>query len=140
MLNKRQEKDFERCEELSCCDCECSICAADQDNLTINELIKEAHENAVKHGFWENIDRLFITSEYGKNAVIGNLLMLVVSEVAEAQDGLRKGDTDNFKEELADVTIRLADLCGGLGIDLENEIIKKMEKNKNRPYKHGKKF
>jgi NTP pyrophosphatase (non-canonical NTP hydrolase) len=108
--------------------------------MYIKDLTKEAHQNALKHGFWEDIDRLFITSEYGKNAVIGNMLMLIVSEIAEAQDGLRKGDKDNFKEELADIVIRTADLAGGLGIDLEAEIIKKMEKNKKRPYKHGKKF
>ena len=108
--------------------------------MDIKDFVKEAHENAVKHGFWDDVDRLFITSEYGKNAVIGNLLMLIVSEVAEAQDGLRHGDMDNFREELADVAIRLGDLCGGLGIDLEAEIIKKMEINKSRPYKHGKKF
>ena len=108
--------------------------------MHIKDLTKEAHQNALKHGFWEDIDRLFIASEYGKNAVIGNMLMLIVSEIAEAQDGLRKGDKDNFKEELADIVIRTADLAGGLGIDLEAEIIKKMEKNKKRPYKHGKKF
>ena len=40
--------------------------------------------------------------------------------------------------ELADTFIRLLDLCGGLGIDIEQEIAKKSEKNKSRPYKHGK--
>jgi len=66
--------------------------------------------------------------------------MLIVGEVSEAQEGLRHGDIDNFKEELADVAIRLGDLAGGLNIDLEAEIKKKMEINKNRPYKHGKEF
>jgi NTP pyrophosphatase (non-canonical NTP hydrolase) len=46
----------------------------------------------------------------------------------------------NFKEELADVAIRLGDLCGGLGIDLETEILNKMAINESRPYKHGKSF
>lgn len=112
--------------------------------MEIKELIREAHQNAVKHGFWDNwqfIKQQQISghAESYYNA-IGNILMLIVSEVAEAQDGLRHGDMDNFREELADVAIRLGDLCGGLGIDLESEIIKKMEKNKNRPYKHGKQF
>ena len=55
-------------------------------------------------------------------------------------EALRQDDQDGFKEELADVAIRLGDLCGGLGIDLEAEIIKKMEKNKDRPSLHGKAF
>jgi NTP pyrophosphatase (non-canonical NTP hydrolase) len=66
--------------------------------------------------------------------------MLITGEVAEAHEALRKSDFDNFKEELADIVIRVADLAGGLDIDLEDEILKKMEKNTLRPYKHGKKF
>jgi NTP pyrophosphatase (non-canonical NTP hydrolase) len=116
--------------------------------MEIKELIKQSHENAVKHGFWEDWNKLqeeMFTIEcpelvYANNSAIGNMLMLIVSEVAEAQEGLRHGDRDNFREELADVAIRLADLCGGLDIDLEAEIQKKMEINKNRPYKHNKEF
>ena len=110
-------------------------------DLTVKKLVKEAHENAEKHGFWNDYKELEKNNDLvnGNNA-IGNRLMLIVSEVAEAQEGLRHGDYDNFAEELADVAIRLADLCGGLGIDLETEILKKMEVNKNRPYKHNKAF
>ena len=119
-------------------------------DLTVKELVKEAHGNAEKHGFWDDmespsngkiefhLDGLHYTSDT-LNA-IGNRLMLIVSEVAEAEEGLRHNDVDNFAEELADVAIRLADLCGGLGIDLETEIKKKMEVNKSRPYLHNKAF
>jgi len=140
MLTKRQEKDFERCEELSCCDCECSICAANQNELTINELVKESHENAVKHGFWNSYNYLSDGDIEMAQALRSQFLMLIVGEVSEAMEGLRKGDMNNFKEELADIVIRTTDLAGGLGIDLESEIIKKMKQNKSRPYKHGKKF
>ena len=42
--------------------------------------------------------------------------------------------------ELADAVIRIADLCGQMGIDLETAIILKMDYNKSRPFKHGKQF
>lgn len=108
--------------------------------LDIKELIEEAHSNAQRHGFWDHYDNIEAWHIETKQAIISQFLMLIVSEVVEAQDGLRHADIDNFREELADVAIRLFDLCGGLGIDLEAEITKKMEKNKNRPYKHGKAF
>ncbi|MCW6059749.1 nucleotide pyrophosphohydrolase [Clostridium sporogenes] len=112
--------------------------------MEIRELVEKAHKNAVDHGFWENwvwIERDKITGhkEHYYNA-IGNMLMLITGEVAEAHEALRKREYENFKEELADIVIRVADLCGGLDIDLEKEIKNKMEKNKSRPYKHGKAF
>src|SRR3990167_5408148 len=58
-------------------------------------------------------------------------LMLVVTELAEAMEAYREknptGETIiHFEEELADVAIRLFDLCGGLGIDLRKSIASKM--------------
>ena len=64
--------------------------------------------------------------------------MLIVTELAEAMEAHRHQDQANFKEELADTFIRLLDLCGGLKIDIEDEIHQKCIKNKQRPYKHGK--
>lgn len=49
----------------------------------------------------------------------------------------RKNDRDNFVEELADICIRVFDLCGSMNIDLEKAIKEKMEYNKSRTYKHG---
>ena len=82
----------------------------------------------------------------------GNKLMLIVSEVAEAQDELRKGHAadytyyqDNGKpegvpSELADVVIRVLDFCYTEGIDLEAIIEEKLAYNATREYKHGKSF
>lgn len=115
--------------------------------MTIKELTEKAYANAKEHGFWEDYYKLRdgaigdgqIRSQMMNNA-IATKLMLIVSELAEALEALRHGDEDNFAEELADVAIRLGDLCGGLEIDLEAEIEKKMAKNKSREYKHGKAF
>lgn len=93
---------------------------------TVKDLCVLCHEIAKSKGFWD------------EKRNVGEALMLVVTELAEAMEAHRKQDADNFKEELADTFIRLFDLCGGLGIDVEGEILKKCEKNKQRPYKHGK--
>ena len=98
----------------------------DIKSMSLNELCSFCHSIAKEKGFWE------------KERNIGEALMLIVTELAEAMEGYRHQDHDNFREELADTFIRLFDLCGGLGIDIEAEIIKKAEKNKSRPYKHGK--
>ncbi len=93
---------------------------------TLRELTRLCHETAKKKGFWD------------KERNIGEALMLIVTELAEAMEAHRVQDEENFKEELADTFIRLFDLCGGLKIDIQTEIEKKAEKNKERPYKHGK--
>nr|WP_244990372.1 MazG-like family protein [Clostridium algidicarnis] len=125
-----------------------------EEVVNIKELVENAYENASRKGFWEDWERIkqlenmaINISKDGEEQVkidkrnaIATRLMLIVSEVSEALEGLRKDDRDNFKEELADIVIRTCDLAGGLDIDLEAEILNKMEKNKNRLYKHGKAF
>lgn len=96
--------------------------------MYISDLIRVAHANAAAHGFWD------------EEREVGTLLMLIVSELGEALEAHRNDDMENFAEELADVAIRLADLCGGLEIDLEKAILAKMDKNSERPYLHGKAY
>ena len=93
---------------------------------SLNELANICHTIAKEKGFWD------------KERNIGEALMLIVTELAEAMEAHRHQDDANFKEELADAFIRLLDLCGGMKIDIEEEIYQKSLKNKNRPYKHGK--
>jgi NTP pyrophosphatase (non-canonical NTP hydrolase) len=74
--------------------------------------------------------------------------MLIVTELAEAVEALRKGNptSDKIKdftlveEELADAVIRLLDLSGGRKWDIVGAMMAKMSYNANRPYKHGKTF
>jgi NTP pyrophosphatase (non-canonical NTP hydrolase) len=93
---------------------------------SLNELAQLCHSIAVEKGFWD------------EKRNIGEALMLIVTELAEAMEAHRRQDDANFKEELADTFIRLLDLCGGLKIDIEDEIYQKSLRNKARPYKHGK--
>ena len=83
---------------------------------SLNELSEICHSIAVEKGFWDG------------QRNIGELLMLIVTELAEAMEAHRIQDHDNFKEEIADSFIRLLDLCGGLKIDIEEEIAKKSER------------
>ena len=94
--------------------------------MKINELCRLAHENARNKGFWD------------KPREFGTLIALLHSELSEALEADRNNDRDNLEEELGDTCIRIFDLCGSLGIDLEKVITLKMEKNKERPRLHGK--
>lgn len=110
----------------------CNDCDANLNKwgfpLTVTFLMQKAHSNAKEKGFWDQ-PREF-----------GTMIALIHSELSEALEGHRKNDMANVAEELADVAIRLGDLCGGLGIDLESAILAKMDKNKARPRLHGKEY
>ena len=93
--------------------------------MTIKALQKELHQNALDHGWWEDV------------RPIPEILCLIHSEVSEALEAYRDDDMENFAEELADVAIRVLDAAEGYEIDLESEILKKHEINKTRPYRHG---
>lgn len=58
---------------------------------------------------------------------------LLYGEVAEAFEAY-KNDEDGIGEELADIAIYLMGLSQMLGINLEEEILKKIAKNENRRY------
>lgn len=90
----------------------------------------------------------------GENGVsVGTKLMLIVSEAAEALEVYRKfkatgdktlasrvevdGKPEGFGSELADIVIRVMDLCGALDIDLASELMRKHEYNVTRSYQHG---
>lgn len=91
--------------------------------------------------------------------------MLIVTELAEAVDANRKGVIadrvayeqaigngedpqkafenyikDSYEDELADTLIRIWDLAGKQGIDLEWHTEQKLKYNSNREHKHGKKY
>lgn len=97
--------------------------------MTIKQLIRESHNVAKSKGWWD-AER--------NNA---ELIALMHSELSEALEAMRIDVSDGaVAEELADCCIRIFDFCGARNIDLQSAIIKKIEHNKGRPYRHGKKF
>lgn len=117
---------------------------------------KEVHRNAKLKGFYDTsllIEKLYkdllITDKQYKllqAQLINSNLMLIVSELSEMTEELRRGDYNKLKEELADVFIRLLDLTGYLhyaeliDTDIQRAILNKIEKNKKRPHLHNKLF
>lgn len=122
-------------------ECAKRLAQTTQRKPSINQLVEDVHKNAVTHGWWEQ-EREF-----------GTLLMLIVTEVSEALEEFRMGhginetwySTDKqgnkkmegVPSELADVIIRIFDLCCRYGIDIEAAIKEKMIYNSTRPFKHG---
>lgn len=121
--------------------------------MGLNKLSKEIHDNAVAKGFYE------------EKKEVGTLLMLAVSELSEALEADRKGRKtpdnvvfllgypdkmfedlferqvkDTFEDEMADTIIRVLDMCGHLGIDIESHVEAKMRYNSTREAKHGKRY
>ena len=73
-------------------------------------------------------------------------LALINSEVAEVVEAVREGQPhlemasgkpEGVGAELADVVIRVMDLCEALNIDLHRCMTTKAKYNETRPYKHG---
>ena len=66
----------------------------------------------------------------------GELLMLIVSEISETMEGVRKGLMDDKlphrkmeEVELVDALIRILDYAGGFNLDLQGAFNEKMEYN-----------
>ena len=60
-------------------------------------------------------------------------IALIASEIGEAVNECRgEKPTDKLGSELADIILRTVGLTESLGINIEEEIIKKMEKNQQR--------
>ena len=86
--------------------------------------------NVTGPGSWEGL-------QDGGKYKIPAIIALIHSEASEALEAYRHGDVENFKEELADIVIRVLDCMAGLEMDLVGPIIAKLKKNRTRGYRHG---
>jgi len=95
-----------------------------------------AHLNAVEKGFWDE----------DKNDA--EFIALAHAELSWALEAMRNGNQESVKvpgfscieEELSDVILRIMDYSGGNNLNVAGAIVAKMGYNKNRPWRHGKKF
>ena len=130
--------------------------------MTITELKDRAYANATEHGFHhenQNIAEMLmlIVSELSEALEADRCCLRFSQEHKAFLDGyanetesekikpfgslmFESNIKDTFEDELADAVIRVADLCGYLGIDLEAHIKAKMRYNASRPHKHGKRY
>jgi NTP pyrophosphatase (non-canonical NTP hydrolase) len=101
--------------------------------MDLNELSRQCHQ--ANKQWWHDLQ----TGER-LNRNKGELLMLIVSEIAEAMEGERKGLQSEklnkhyslAEEELADALIRIFDYAGGFNLNLNGAFWDKMNYNASR--------
>jgi NTP pyrophosphatase (non-canonical NTP hydrolase) len=99
----------------------------------VYELVELCTKIANEHGFTINWCKTL------HDMSVPEALCLVHSELSEALEAYRDDDPGKFQEEIADTFIRLFHLVGDLRLDIVKAINEKIEKNKSRPYLHGRK-
>ena len=100
----------------------------------LHEIANAAYQDAKTHGLYDDVDLCL-----GKRSVPfvrQRLCLLIREEVCEAYEAYQ--DPKHYAEELADIMIMCMSAAEHLGIDIANQVERKMEINRKRPFMHGK--
>ncbi len=97
-------------------------------DLTLKQITNLIMQQAKEKGFGTTPDEINVAEK----------IALIHSEVSEAFEAYRHKDMDGkdgFKQELGDIVSRVIHLSGIMGVDIQEEILKKIERNKDREWK-----
>lgn len=105
-----------------------------QVRLTVDQIVEFCHHLALEAGWWEGVPRPDVPVPE-----INTKLLLIVTEIAEATEGVRKDRMDDklphrkmVEVELADALIRICDLAGAMDLDLGGAVVEKLLFNATR--------
>jgi hypothetical protein len=115
-------------------------------DISLKELMRESYKTAREHGWWD----LPIVGGVPLDRNFGEILSLWHSEISEALEEWRNGHDlqeiyyrksdgkpEGIPVEIADLFIRMADLCEAKGVPVIRALKEKLSFNKSRPYRHG---
>lgn len=97
------------------------------NNLNIKQLTELIMQQAKEKGFGTKPEEINVAEK----------IALIHSEISEAFEAYRNKNIDGkdgFQEELGDAIQRILHLCGIFEIDIEKEILKKVDFNKDRDW------
>jgi len=108
----------------------------------MNELRDKIYQNAKDKGFWDKERNMgeSLASGHIKEFTEGQKLSLEKMSDEEFAETFSIMVKDSFHDEMADVLIRVLDLCGGHNIDIDWHVKMKMRYNATRARLHGKKY
>lgn len=95
------------------------------NNLTLKQLNFLIMKLAKEKGFGTKLDEINVPEKFA----------LIHSEVSETYEAYRKNITagkDSYQKEFADIIIRTIQLASIMNVDLEKEILEKLEMNGKR--------